>query len=144
MLFAMTWIVKGKGKVATNLVVAMFFILDRSLFAVSWLFGYVMPHLQKMLHALMNPTLSRPVGFAAIAFPVDGVFSTFFCAAGVHFFVGTEVAGVEAGGPCEDCNVGHLSPPLAPRGTAAFHFRPSVLDLQLGAWESCSAASLSG
>ena len=56
MLFAMTWIVKGKGKVTTNLVVAMFFSLDRSLFAVSWFFGYVMPHLQKMLHALMCPT----------------------------------------------------------------------------------------
>ena len=39
--------------VAMALVVAMVLIFDRPLFVVSWLFGHVMSHLQKMLHAMM-------------------------------------------------------------------------------------------
>ena len=61
----------------------------------------------------------RPVGLASVVFPVADVFSTFLCAAGVHFFVSTNKAGVEAGDLCEDCNVAYWSHPHASWGTVA-------------------------
>ena len=101
-------------------------IFGRSLFAVSWLFEYVMPHLQKMLHVMMCPSTHVRFDWPQLYF-LQLVFSP-------PFFVLLEWQRLRLGVLVRIAMQAIILLHWLPGALQPPHLRPLVLSLQLGGW----------